>query len=251
MTAHKAAAPETLLHGLEAATEHVAFQIALAVGVPDHDVVVVWLDVVEVGRADAELEVSAVVEKSDLLQLRDRHRLVRNHVAIVHQTDDLVFVLNGVVHPGEDVRNYQRSVSVQQSLSQSRRELIPSDPGDRHCDEWICQTDHENLTDTPRYVAKDVHLQLVPGLVHDEFAQYDDQKGTQSEEHREDKEPGIAQRHPAVVWERKTDQKKNDGEQRRECHSVDKLVLAAQVTGQRLVEKTHPFLFLHGKYNTF
>ena len=135
MAPHEAAAPETLLHGLQAATEHVTLQVPLAVRVPDHNVVVVGLDVVEVRRADAQFEVAIVVEKGYLLKPRDRHGLVRDDIIIVHQTNDLILVLNGIVHPGEDVRNYQRSVSIQQSLSQSRRKLIPTDARDRHGDE--------------------------------------------------------------------------------------------------------------------
>ena len=69
MATHKAASTETLLHGLETAAEHIALQVALAVGVPDHDVVVVRLDVVEIRGADAQFQVTAIVEKRDLLQL--------------------------------------------------------------------------------------------------------------------------------------------------------------------------------------
>ena len=43
--------------------------------------------------------------------------------------------------------------------------------------------------------------------------------------------------------ERKADQKEHDGEQRRERHGVDKLVLSPEIPRNRLIEKTHPFLF--------
>ena len=51
--------------------------------------------------------------------------------------------------------------------------------------------------------------------------------------------------------ERKADQKEHDGEQRRERHGVDKLVLATKIAGQRLVEKTHPFLFYMANITLF
>ena len=54
-------------------------------------------------------------------------------------------------------------------------------------------------------------------------------------------EPGIAQSHPAVVRERKAQQKEHDGKERRESNGVRQLVLLTEIIRQRFSRRGHVF----------
>ena len=86
MATHETAALETFLDRLQAASEHVFLHFALAVGVPDHDVVVVRLYIVEIAAAHR------------------KNRLIGHHICIVHQPDSIVLVNDGEIHSRYNIR---------------------------------------------------------------------------------------------------------------------------------------------------
>ena len=73
---HETAALETFLDRLQAASEHIFLHFALAVGVPYHDVIVIRLYIVEVGKPERQLQDSAVVEQCDFLLVFRKNRLI-------------------------------------------------------------------------------------------------------------------------------------------------------------------------------
>ena len=86
VTTYQVAIGETLFHGLQPAAQHILFDAAGVVLVPDLDVVVVRFYVINVFQPDAEFHRPLIVGKSDDLLIRSRRQLIAHNIPQIGKT---------------------------------------------------------------------------------------------------------------------------------------------------------------------
>ena len=88
------------------------------------------------------------------------------------------------------------------------------------------------------------------GRIHKALAEDDDEKAENEERRREHEGLRRAEFEPDIVRERYADKHENQGEERRECHCRDKLVLLPEIARNFISVCHNPYIF-DSKYSNF
>ena len=232
MAAEEVRAGEALFHRLQPAAEHVGLEVALVVGVPHLDVVVVRLHVVEVRAGDGELEDAVVVEEGEFLV---RGAFVggffRHDVLHVHQPDGPVLVDDGEEHARDEEGDAQAHERVHEGVQEDDEPVLVLGLGDGHREDGVQGGDQEDFRQAPGRVAPVGHPQEVPGLVHHHAADDEDGQRKEGEDGGEAEEGAVPEAEPGVVGEGDAHEQENHREQGGESDRAQQLVAFPQVTG--------------------
>ena len=151
----------------------------------------------------------------------------------VHQADGAVLVHDGEEHARDDVGHAQAHEGVHEGMDKNRDSALVLGPGDGHGEYRVQDGDEDDLGQAPEAVAQVGHGQAVPGLVHHDAAEDEDEQRKEGEQGGEAEEGAVAEPEPGVVGEGNAHQQEQNGKKRGESDRAEELITIPEIGGNQ------------------